>query len=137
MVGTGRFELPTPRTPSECSTRLSHVPTIGNPLPKTGIATEGSHGIIAQVSGRQCRSLWSSENSLSNNRHSQGCFYSKTRNSLQVAEQIHFASFDFAQSRLYGTGVPLRLRHQILRRAHQFIGREFACTVQAGVCEGR
>jgi hypothetical protein len=29
MVGTGRFELPTPRTPSECSTRLSHVPTIG------------------------------------------------------------------------------------------------------------
>ncbi len=24
MVGTGRFELPTPRTPSECSTRLSH-----------------------------------------------------------------------------------------------------------------
>ena len=36
MVGTGRFELPTPRTPSECSTRLSHVPTIGNPLPKTG-----------------------------------------------------------------------------------------------------
>src|SRR5437868_4077477 len=29
MVGTGRFELPTPRTPSECSTRLSHVPTAG------------------------------------------------------------------------------------------------------------
>ena len=29
MVGTGRFELPTPRTPSECSTRLSHVPTQG------------------------------------------------------------------------------------------------------------
>src|SRR5262249_38521420 len=29
MVGTGRFELPTPRTPSECSTRLSHVPTGG------------------------------------------------------------------------------------------------------------
>ena len=28
MVGTGRFELPTPRTPSECSTRLSHVPTV-------------------------------------------------------------------------------------------------------------
>jgi hypothetical protein len=27
MVGTGRFELPTPHTPSECSTRLSHVPT--------------------------------------------------------------------------------------------------------------
>jgi len=28
MVGMGRFELPTPRTPSECSTRLSHIPTI-------------------------------------------------------------------------------------------------------------
>jgi hypothetical protein len=28
LVGTGRFELPTPRTPSECSTRLSHVPTV-------------------------------------------------------------------------------------------------------------
>jgi hypothetical protein len=27
MVGTGRFELPTPRTPSECATRLRHVPT--------------------------------------------------------------------------------------------------------------
>ena len=27
MVGTGRFELPTPRTPSECATRLSHIPT--------------------------------------------------------------------------------------------------------------
>jgi hypothetical protein len=32
MVGTGRFELPTPRTPSECSTRLSHVPTAGDQL---------------------------------------------------------------------------------------------------------
>ena len=31
LVGTGRFELPTPRTPSECSTRLSHVPTGRNP----------------------------------------------------------------------------------------------------------
>ena len=31
MVGTGRFELPTPRTPSECSTRLSHVPTVSCP----------------------------------------------------------------------------------------------------------
>src|SRR5882762_795031 len=31
MVGTGRFELPTPRTPSECSTRLSHVPTVRRP----------------------------------------------------------------------------------------------------------
>ena len=33
MVGTGRFELPTPRTPSECSTRLSHVPTKEGSLP--------------------------------------------------------------------------------------------------------
>src|SRR5437016_12018864 len=31
LVGTGRFELPTPRTPSECSTRLSHVPTRRKP----------------------------------------------------------------------------------------------------------
>ena len=28
LVGTSRFELLTPRTPSECSTRLSHVPTL-------------------------------------------------------------------------------------------------------------
>ena len=28
LVGTARFELATPRTPSECSTRLSHVPTV-------------------------------------------------------------------------------------------------------------
>ncbi len=34
MVGTGRFELPTPRTPSECSTRLSHVPTRKIPMPR-------------------------------------------------------------------------------------------------------
>jgi hypothetical protein len=27
LVGTGRLELPTPRTPSEWSTRLSHVLT--------------------------------------------------------------------------------------------------------------
>src|SRR5512146_1793739 len=33
MVGTGRFELPTPRTPSECSTRLSHVPTSEGRVP--------------------------------------------------------------------------------------------------------
>jgi len=33
LVGTGRFELPTPRTPSECSTRLSHVPTKEGTLP--------------------------------------------------------------------------------------------------------
>jgi hypothetical protein len=28
LVGTGRFELPTPRTPSECSTRLSGNPNV-------------------------------------------------------------------------------------------------------------
>src|SRR5664279_1623527 len=33
MVGTGRCERPTPRTPSECSTRLSHVPTKEGSLP--------------------------------------------------------------------------------------------------------
>lgn len=36
MVGTGRFELPTPRTPSECSTRLSHVPTQDEPVRRGG-----------------------------------------------------------------------------------------------------
>lgn len=41
MVGTGRFELPTPRTPSECSTRLSHVPTTGNPLFEIGGLSSG------------------------------------------------------------------------------------------------
>ena len=41
MVGTGRFELPTPRTPSECSTRLSHVPTAGNPLDSKSRASGG------------------------------------------------------------------------------------------------
>jgi integrase len=35
MVGTGRFELPTPRTPSECSTRLSHVPTQSSRLTRS------------------------------------------------------------------------------------------------------
>ncbi len=35
MVGTGRFELPTPRTPSECSTRLSHVPTRSSRLARS------------------------------------------------------------------------------------------------------
>ena len=38
LVGTGRFELPTPRTPSECSTRLSHVPTGWKPLRQYGTA---------------------------------------------------------------------------------------------------
>jgi hypothetical protein len=39
LVGTGRFELPTPRTPSECSTRLSHVPTRKQPAAR--IAADG------------------------------------------------------------------------------------------------
>ena len=38
LVGTGRFELPTPRTPSECSTRLSHVPTAVEPAVVYSIA---------------------------------------------------------------------------------------------------
>jgi integrase len=41
MVGTGRFELPTPRTPSECSTRLSHVPTRSSRPRRAGFL--GSH----------------------------------------------------------------------------------------------
>ena len=54
MVGTGRFELPTPRTPSECSTRLSHVPTwkdsaVSTPLPSHPPA-EGFLGILHQCS---------------------------------------------------------------------------------------
>src|SRR6202051_2737272 len=47
LVGTGRFELPTPRTPSECSTRLSHVPTRKEPaasLPqRMGLTREFYH----------------------------------------------------------------------------------------------
>ncbi len=42
MVGTGRFELPTPRTPSECSTRLSHVPTQGKTGPQLRTGFWGS-----------------------------------------------------------------------------------------------
>src|SRR5437763_15096663 len=41
LVGTGRFELPTPRTPSECSTRLSHVPTL--------VRTRGSNGVDSEI----------------------------------------------------------------------------------------
>ena len=40
MVGTGRFELPTPRTPSECSTRLSHVPTRSSRLTGAGLGSK-------------------------------------------------------------------------------------------------
>jgi hypothetical protein len=47
MVGTGRFELPTPRTPSECSTRLSHVPTRKEPAAlhpqRMGLTRESYH----------------------------------------------------------------------------------------------
>lgn len=42
MVGTGRFELPTPRTPSECSTRLSHVPTQSSRFTQG----EPAHGVL-------------------------------------------------------------------------------------------
>jgi hypothetical protein len=45
LVGTGRFELPTPRTPSECSTRLSHVPT----QVRTGKRFEGVHQEILSL----------------------------------------------------------------------------------------
>src|SRR5438552_4752026 len=41
LVGTGRFELPTPRTPSECSTRLSHVPTL--------VRTRSSNGVDSEI----------------------------------------------------------------------------------------
>jgi hypothetical protein len=43
LVGTGRFELPTPRTPSECSTRLSHVPTEISPVTDDGAYEENSN----------------------------------------------------------------------------------------------
>jgi hypothetical protein len=43
LVGTGRFELPTPRTPSECSTRLSHVPTEISPVTSDGAYEENSN----------------------------------------------------------------------------------------------
>ena len=54
MVGTGRFELPTPRTPSECSTRLSHVPTRSSRLRASrlfGVSIEftpGRPGTVAE-----------------------------------------------------------------------------------------
>lgn len=58
MVGTGRFELPTPRTPSECSTRLSHVPTKEGSLPdiRRGSGARNSlsplqHGLAAATLG--------------------------------------------------------------------------------------
>jgi hypothetical protein len=47
MVGTGRFELPTPRTPSECSTRLSHVPTTRKVrCVRKGVIHSGKFGLI-------------------------------------------------------------------------------------------
>src|SRR6266576_2352134 len=49
LVGTGRFELPTPRTPSECSTRLSHVPTGRNS--QTTIAANGVDSRILTSDG--------------------------------------------------------------------------------------
>ena len=53
MVGTGRFELPTPRTPSECSTRLSHVPTQSSRLVRAGF-----RGPIKCTPARPCSRLW-------------------------------------------------------------------------------
>jgi hypothetical protein len=50
LVGTGRFELPTPRTPSECSTRLSHVPTEFEPGGSNGVDEENS--ITTRLDGR-------------------------------------------------------------------------------------
>jgi len=64
MVGTGRFELPTPRTPSECSTRLSHVPTDRNPLRRAAadgvdlrILHYGSNFVGQYASKRRRRAL--------------------------------------------------------------------------------
>src|ERR1700739_4691045 len=48
LVGTGRFELPTPRTPSECSTRLSHVPTWKDSADSTSVL---SQSVILQRRG--------------------------------------------------------------------------------------
>jgi hypothetical protein len=62
MVGTGRFELPTPRTPSECSTRLSHVPTGRIPPltkepchPAEGFSAILHHSTMGAVSVRHTR----------------------------------------------------------------------------------
>src|SRR6266850_7343183 len=52
MVGTGRFELPTPRTPSECSTRLSHVPTSEEEKHRRFAMLWGNF-ILASASGSQ------------------------------------------------------------------------------------
>src|ERR1700752_1001783 len=45
MVGTGRFELPTPRTPSQGSTRLSHVPTRKESEDSSPISDEPCSGV--------------------------------------------------------------------------------------------
>ena len=50
MVGTGRFELPTPRTPSECSTRLSHVPTRKEPAVNVSTADRVNSKILPPAS---------------------------------------------------------------------------------------
>src|SRR5512142_2176170 len=56
MVGTGRFELPTPRTPSECSTRLSHVPTAKRSHARYLLRTRGySHFTSAAARGHPRR----------------------------------------------------------------------------------
>jgi hypothetical protein len=51
LVGTGRFELPTPRTPSECSTRLSHVPTRKEPAAMRSAASGVDSRILSLVAG--------------------------------------------------------------------------------------
>ena len=63
MVGTGRFELPTPRTPSECSTRLSHVPTRFEPERFEGVDLQilhhgrGQSGSVREKSGESRASV--------------------------------------------------------------------------------
>src|SRR2546423_5324223 len=103
LVGTGRFELPTPRTPSECSTRLSHVPTwkdsaadqssaegflkilhqlrIASPTPldrKLRVCQRGSNGVLARKLDRdQSRSLQFAPTPISTNSGTaSGCAFS-------------------------------------------------------------
>ena len=57
MVGTGRFELPTPRTPSECSTRLSHVPTEEGSLPEFR-RVFGARISLSLTGAALCFALW-------------------------------------------------------------------------------
>ncbi len=56
MVGTGRFELPTPCTQNRCATRLRHAPTICGwflapsqafEKPKFGTVMQGPKGLLS------------------------------------------------------------------------------------------